>query len=83
MAGAMLVLLAASRIPSLRNVMPPSLLNAGAHLTKLLTSWQHIMGSPDSPSVNQAVRVIGEADGFIKQVFAAGDMLALSGGDIP
>ncbi|KAF3764318.1 putative C6 transcription factor [Cryphonectria parasitica EP155] len=79
MAGAMLVLLAASRIPSVRSVISPSLPTAGAHLSELLRSWQRVLGEPSSPSVDQAVRVIGEADGFIKQVFAAGDILALCG----
>ncbi|KAI3397163.1 hypothetical protein diail_11137 [Diaporthe ilicicola] len=79
MAGAMLVLLAASRVPSLRGVIGPDLLTAGAHLKGLLTSWQRVSGGPSSPSVDQAVRIICEADEFISQVFAAGDMLALYG----
>lgn len=79
MAGAMLVLLAASRVPSLRGVIGPDLLTAGEHLRRLLTSWQQVSGGPSSPSVEQSVRVICEADEFISQVFAAGDMLALYG----
>lgn len=79
MAGAMLVLLAASRIPSLRGVIGPELLTAGGHLRQLLTDWQCISGGPSSPSVDQSLKVIHEADEFIKKVFAAGDMLALYG----
>lgn len=79
MAGAMLVLLAASRIPSLRGIISPELLTAGGHLRQLLTSWQGVSGAPSSPSVDQSVRIICEADEFIRQVFAAGDMLALYG----
>lgn len=79
MAGAMLVLLAASRVPSLRGVIGPELLSAGDHLRGLLTSWQQVSGEPSSPSVDQSVGIICAADEFIKQVFAAGDMLALYG----
>lgn len=79
MAGAMLLLLAASRIPSLQGVLGPGLLTAGDHLRQLLTSWQRVAGGPRSPSVDQSVRVICEANGFIKQVFAAGGMLAMYG----
>lgn len=79
MAGAMLVLLAASRVPSLRGVIGPELFNAGNHLKSLLTRWQRIVGEPSSPSIDQSVRIICAADEFIKQVFAAGDMLALYG----
>lgn len=79
MAGAMLVLLAASRIPSLRGVIGPELLTAGGHLRQLMVDWQRVSGDPSSPSVDQSVGVIREADEFIKKVFAAGDMLALYG----
>lgn len=79
MAGAMLVLLAASRIPSLRGLISHELLGAGDHLRQLLTTWQAVSGLPSSPSVDQSVRIICEADEFIRQVFAAGDMLALYG----
>lgn len=79
MAGAMLVLLAASRVPALRGVLGPELPAAGDHLRRLLGGWQRAAGGPTSPSVDQSVRVIREADGFIRQVFAAGDMLALYG----
>lgn len=79
MAGAMLILLASSRIPALKGVLGPEMLTAGDHLRQLLTGWQRVAGQPSSPSVDQSVKVIGEADEFIKQVFAAGDMLALYG----
>lgn len=77
MAAAMLVLLAASRVPALRGVIGTELLTAGDHLRKLLTSWQQVSGEPRSPSIDQSVRIICKADEFIKQVYAAGDMLAL------
>lgn len=80
MAGAMLVLLAASRVPALRGFLGPAELPAaGDHLRRLLGGWQRGVGGPASPSIEQSVRIICEADGFIRQVFAAGDMLALYG----
>jgi hypothetical protein len=69
MAGAMLVLLAACRTPSLRNLISPEILLAGDHLKQLLEGWQKVSGDPSSPSVDQSVRIIGEADRFIRQVY--------------
>lgn len=77
MAAAMLVLLAASRVPALRGVIGTELLTAGDHLRKLLASWQQVSGESRSPSIDQSVGIICKADDFIKQVYAAGDMLAL------
>lgn len=68
MAGAMLVLLAACRTPSLKDLIGPEVLAAGDHLRKLLEGWQQVMGGPSSPSVDQSVRIISEADRFIRQV---------------
>ena len=72
MAGAMLVILAACRIPSLRTLIAPEVLAAGDHLKQLLEGWQGIAGDPASPSVHQSVRIIGEADRFIQQVYGTG-----------
>lgn len=69
MAGAMLVLLAACRMPALRSLIGPEVLTAGAHLRKLLYSWQQVTGGPGSPSVDQSIRVVGEADRFIGEVY--------------
>ncbi|KAK3393315.1 hypothetical protein B0H63DRAFT_491346 [Podospora didyma] len=69
MAGAMLVLLAACRIPSLRNLIGPEVLAAGDHLRTLLEGWQQVSGDPSSPSVDQSVRIIADADRFIRQVY--------------
>ncbi|KAL1878129.1 hypothetical protein VTK73DRAFT_8009 [Phialemonium thermophilum] len=69
MAAAMLVLLAACRVPALRSLIGPEVLGAGAHLRELLEDWRQVCGEPSSPSVDQSVRVIGEADGFIRQVY--------------
>jgi hypothetical protein len=72
MAGAMLVILAACRIPTLRNLIAPEVLGAGYHLRQLLEGWQRVLGDPTSPSVDQSIRIIGEADRFIQQVYGAG-----------
>lgn len=71
MAGAMLVLLAAVRIPSLRDLTGPEVLAAGDHLRRLLEDWQMVLGEPSSPSVDQSVRMIGKADRFIREVYGA------------
>jgi hypothetical protein len=70
MAGAMLVLLAACRVPSLRTLIGPDVLIAGQHLKQLLQTWQRLSDGQSSPSVMQSVRIIHEADSFIKQVYA-------------
>lgn len=68
MAGAMLVLLAACRTPSLKDLIGLEVVAAGDHLRKLLEGWQQVMGDPSSPSVDQSLRIISEADRFIRQV---------------
>ncbi|KAK4231088.1 lactose permease [Podospora fimiseda] len=70
MAGAMLVLLAACQTPSLRGLIGPEVLSAGDHLKGLLEGWQQLSGGPSSPSVDQSVRIISEADRFIRQVYS-------------
>ncbi|WDK12921.1 C6 zinc finger domain-containing protein, partial [Colletotrichum graminicola] len=77
MAGAMLVLLAACRISTLKDMIGPEVLGAGAHLRQLLQGWQGVMGEPTSPSVNQAIRIISDADRFIKEVYQAGDSYSM------
>jgi len=69
MAGAMLVILAACRVPSLRTLIGPEVLTAGEHLKGLLEGWQKVSGDPSSPSVDQSVRIIGAADRFIQLVY--------------
>lgn len=72
MAGAMLIILAACRIPALRDLIERDVLTAGVHLRDLLEGWQAVAGDPTSPSVDQSVRIIGEADRFIRQVYDGG-----------
>ncbi|EGY23569.1 C6 zinc finger domain-containing protein [Verticillium dahliae VdLs.17] len=76
MAGAMLVLLAACRVPALRELIGSEILSAGEHLRQLLEGWQEVMGDPASPSVEQSVRIIAEADRFIRQVYLGEDTTA-------
>ncbi|KAF5505147.1 Echinocandin B biosynthetic cluster transcription factor ecdB [Colletotrichum siamense] len=77
MAGAMLVLLAACRIPQLKDMIPSDILGAGDHLKQLLQSWQSVMGDPTSPSVDQSIRMISDADRFIQEVYHAGDSFSM------
>ncbi|OLN88989.1 hypothetical protein CCHL11_06017 [Colletotrichum chlorophyti] len=77
MAGAMLVLLAACRIPALKDMIGPEVLRAGDHLKQLLQGWQGVMGEPRSPSVDQAIRIISESDRFIQDVYRAGDSYSM------
>lgn len=77
MAGAMLVLLAACRIPALKDMIVPEVLGAGEHLRQLLQGWQAVMGEPTSPSVDQSIRMIGDADRFIQDVYRGGDSYSM------
>jgi len=73
MAGAMLILLAACRIPALQGLIGGDMLRAAEHLKGLFRDWRLAQGGPDSPSVEQSVRVIEEADKFIQQVHGDGE----------
>lgn len=66
MAGGMLVLLAACRVPSLKRIMSHEVLSAGMHLRRLLENWRKLSGEPSSPSADQALQIIRAADEFIK-----------------
>lgn len=72
MAGAMLVLLAACRISLLKDLIGPEILQAGSHLRELLVGWQKMQEDPSSPSVDQSVHIIKEAERFIRQVYKGG-----------
>ncbi|KAG5983286.1 hypothetical protein E4U55_000364 [Claviceps digitariae] len=78
MACAMLVLLAACRVPSLRSLLDPDVLLAGDHLKQLLQGWQRIMGNTRSPSVEQSIRVIHEADNFIREAYSESPQVEFS-----
>ena len=69
----MLVLLAACRVPSLRSLIGPEVLAAGGHLRQVFEQWQATSGNPSSPSVDQSVRMIGDVELFIRQVYLPGE----------
>lgn len=69
MSGAMLILLGACRVASLRSLIGPEVLEAGDHLKQLFQNWQQLAVGPVSPSVNQSMQIICEADTFIKEVY--------------
>lgn len=69
MAGAMLVLLAASRVPLLQPLLGREVLEAGNHLRSLLSDWSIYLNTPTSPSVIQSIRIIEDADKIIKQTY--------------
>jgi hypothetical protein len=56
-------------MPKLRSLIGPEVLAAGNHLMHLFEGWQRVSGDPSSPSVNQSVRIIREAAGFIAEVY--------------
>ncbi|KAG4026273.1 hypothetical protein MFRU_042g00020 [Monilinia fructicola] len=67
MTGAMLILLAASRVPYLRNLLGQDVTNIGSHLQTLIKRWVQIPGDIRSPSIEQSLRMIGEIDVFLHQ----------------
>ena len=79
----MLVLLAACRVPSLRGLIDPDVLGAGDHLKTLLQGWQRAVGGPLSPSVEQSIRIIHEADKFIREAYLPSPRDARAGFAVP
>jgi hypothetical protein len=84
MAGCMLILLAAVRIPHLRTCIGPEVLSVGEHLQRLLSRWMRVpvgggggvneqVGFEGSPSVERSLRLIIEVDGFIRREYEGGD----------
>ncbi|KAF2217680.1 hypothetical protein CERZMDRAFT_92335 [Cercospora zeae-maydis SCOH1-5] len=65
MASTMLLLLAASRIPALKERLDSQTLDAGKHLAQLIEPWTHVHGGAVSPSVRQSLRMIGEVDALL------------------
>ena len=63
----MLILLVACRLVVLRQLVGEEVLTAAAHLKQLLQNWTDIPGQPNSPSIDQSLRLISEIDGFIQQ----------------
>ncbi|TAQ89900.1 hypothetical protein B7494_g1772 [Chlorociboria aeruginascens] len=67
MTGAMLILLAAYRLPVLRHLVGEEVLRAGSHLKRCIQSWSEVLGPPNSPSVDQSLRMICEIDDIMQQ----------------
>ncbi len=72
----MLILLAAVRLPTLRRLVEDNVLTAGTHLRRLMERWKAAAGGVDSPSVEQAFRMICEIDGFIQREYVGGGGLS-------
>lgn len=66
MTSAMLILLAACRLPVLRRLIRPDIKRAGTHLLGLIEAWMRVADKPISPSVKQSTRMLCEIDGFIQ-----------------
>ncbi|OIW30390.1 C6 zinc finger domain-containing protein [Coniochaeta ligniaria NRRL 30616] len=69
MTAAMLILLVACRLPVLRQLVGEEVLTAASYLKQLIQEWTEISGQPDSPSIEQSLRLITEIDGFIQQEY--------------
>jgi len=72
MAGGMLILLAASKIPSLRSRIGGDVTSLGDHLQQLFETWMHVPGESVSPSVEQSLRMICDVGGFLKSEYLNG-----------
>lgn len=69
MTCAMLILLAASRVPSLRELMRTEATTVGDHLQQLLHRWSQVPSNSQSPSVAQSLQMIWDIHGFIQQEY--------------
>ncbi|KAH7133776.1 hypothetical protein EDB81DRAFT_845236 [Dactylonectria macrodidyma] len=72
MSGAMLILLAACQVPTLKSLIDPKVLRMGDHLKGLFEDWRQLEVGSDSPSVDQSLWIIHEADRFIKEGYKPG-----------
>lgn len=66
MANVMLILLAAYRVPQLRNCIGADIVNLGGHLDQLLSCWMRFPGEAVSPSVEQGIHLIRLVEGIIQ-----------------
>lgn len=69
MTGAMLILLAAYRLPVLRQLIGEEVLRAGTHLQRCIQNWSEALGQPNSPSVDQSLMMICAIDNIIQQEY--------------
>ena len=66
MAAAMLIILAAYRIPQLRSLIRRDVASLGRHLKLKLERWMLVPGQDVSPGVQHSLRLISIADDLIR-----------------
>lgn len=68
MATAMMVLLATCH--SMRQItqLRHDVLSTGPHLRKVFRRWQEVLGGPESPSVEQGMRIMYETERLMQSV---------------
>ncbi|KAI5458541.1 hypothetical protein BGZ63DRAFT_391585 [Mariannaea sp. PMI_226] len=71
MSGAMLILLAACQVPTLKSIIKPEVLKMGGHLKQLFREWRRCSFGTDSPSVDQSLWIIHETERFIEEAYIA------------
>ncbi|KAF4969031.1 hypothetical protein FSARC_3685 [Fusarium sarcochroum] len=69
MSGAMLILLAATQVPALKEFIGPRITLVGDHLEKLFRHWRDVSFGGDSPSVDRSMWLIQQADRYIKDSY--------------
>ncbi|RSM01564.1 hypothetical protein CEP52_008489 [Fusarium oligoseptatum] len=67
MSGAMLILLAACQVPTLKELISHRVTRVGDHLQQLFHHWRSISFGADSPSVERSLGLIEKADEYIKE----------------
>jgi hypothetical protein len=66
MSGAMLILLAASHVPALKEFIGSRATLVGSHLERLFRNWRDVSFGGDSPSVDRSMWLIQQADSYIR-----------------
>lgn len=66
MSGAMLILLAASHVPALKEFIGTRATLVGSHLERLFRTWRDVSFGGDSPSVDRSMWLIQQADSYIR-----------------
>jgi hypothetical protein len=69
MSGAMLIILAASHIPALKEFIGTRATLVGSHLERLFRNWRDMSFGGDSPSVDRSMWLIQQADSYIKDCY--------------
>ncbi|KAL2830620.1 hypothetical protein BDW59DRAFT_141204 [Aspergillus cavernicola] len=72
-ACSMLILLAAANNAHLLPLISDGVLTAGKRLVALYQKWDSAVGGPNSPSVEQSVRLMGHVDVYINHLFLVSD----------